>query len=268
MPRVESVTSASPPGAGRIRDLNYPDYTTAGAGAVAAGLRCRITGARLNGQTNNLGSLSTAAFLFFQGVDCTTQNNTGIAGAGGSISFLNVANINLRTVKPAFWPLDDDWNVHRIVWIAAMSQVPTSLDDTGLQFINSATSTQGIRRTPQLGFGLQFTNTGLSLRTNNGGGSVDTVLATNGVGGYQQSDFHSYDIRLLSALPTQEALFKLYIDDVLATTISWAGGTILPTPAAAFPVFFPAIWNNSTGGGAVCTKLLSFQASTNELNCL
>lgn len=268
MTRLESVTSSPPPGAGRIRDLNFPDPTASGAGALTVALRCRITGAQIFGGSNNLGSLVTTTNLFFQGVDCTTMNNTGAAGAGGNIHFLNACNIAIRTVRPTYWPLDDDWNVHRIVWIAATSSVPTSANDYGLQFINSATSTDGISKTPQLGFGVQFTATGVSLRTNNGGGSTDTVLKTNGVGGFQSTDFHSYDIRILQAMPTTEATLKIIIDDVLAFTTTWAAGSILPTPQATLPVFFPALWDNASGPGAICTKLLSFQASTSELNVL
>jgi hypothetical protein len=263
--RLESVTSPLPPGSGRIRDLVYPDYNTAGAAVTSAGMRARITGAPLLGQINNLGSLVTTQFLAFQGVECTTQNNTGAAGAGGSISFLNIANVHIRTTKPANWPLDDDWNVHRIVWIASMSQLPTSNNDTGLQLVNSAVQSAGIIRTPALGFGWQYTNAGLSFIANNGGGPVQTVLATNGVGGYQSSDFHSMEMRIFQAMPTADAFLKLVLDDVVIATISWAGGT-LPAPAgAAALAFFPTIWNNSTGGGAVCTHYLGVQSAPTEL---
>lgn len=263
--RGDLVTSPSPPGAGRIRDLNFPDYTIAGAGATTQ-IRCRNTGAFLSGQST--GGISQSGMLFFQGMDVSTLNNTGGgAGLGGSLSWLNVCNINVRTIRPAFWPLDDDWNVHRVVFIGCISVVPTSNNDTGLQFINSNTVNQGMQRTPQVGFGIQFSQTGVAMRTNNGGGVVDTVLKTNGVGGWDSTKLHAYDLRIISALSTADAVLKIIIDDVLVRTEPWTGA-LLPTPQANFPSFYPCLWNDSTGGGAICTKNLSFQASINELGCL
>jgi hypothetical protein len=266
MGRGDSALSAYAPGSARIRDICFPDFNTAGAGATTGALRCRITGAQIVGATiTNLGSLVTTQNVFFQGVDCQTINNTGAAGAGGSVSWLNICNVApLRTTKPANWPLDDDWNVHRVVWVASMSQTPTSTNDTGLQLINSNTASEGIIRTPRAGLGLQFSTTGLSFLANNGGGPVQTVLATNGVGGYNAQDWHAYELRIFNALPTSDAFIKVVIDNVIVATISWAGGT-LPVPSAAAVAFFPALWNNSTGGGAVCTHYLGFQAAQSEL---
>jgi hypothetical protein len=269
MGRAEQVSSPPAPGAGRIRDVNFPDYDTAGAGASNVGLRPRDAGTGvLLGQSNNLGGLSTTNNLYFQGIDGGTENAGGGApGTGGSLSWFNIVNVRVRTVAPPFWPIDDDWNVHRVVWIAAMSIQPTSLNDVGLQFVTSNTQTDGILRTPQNGFGIQYNLTGVSFMANNGGGAVQTQLATNGVAGFLSSDYHSFDIRLLSALPNQHARLKVFMDDTLVVSRDWTDGT-LPVPVGAITGFFPALWNNATGGGGMVTRLLSFQAAPTELMVL
>ena len=263
--RDEQVVSPQAPGAGRIRDLMFPDPIGAGANP-AISLRGRTYGGGvLNGSFNNFGGASRSWF-YFNGMDSVTFNaGGGAAGTGGSLSFLNVANVMIRTTRPANWLADDDWNVHRIVWIAAMSQLPTSNNDVGLQLVNSATLTDGILKTNAPGLGFQYNQAGtFTFITNTGAGAVQTVLATNGVGGYQQADFHQYELRIFSALPQADAFVKVLIDSAVVSTVSWAGGT-LPVPAGAACGFFPTIFNNATGGGAVATHFLGLQAAPTEL---
>ena len=270
--RSESVIGPTPRGAGRIRDINWPDYDSAGGASGNTNLRTRVSGTGPQaGQFNNLGTLLTVNQTFFQGLDIATVNDGGVVGTGGSISWRNVCNIHVRTTQPAvYWPQDDDWNVYRVVWIGMVNPLPgTNGQDSGLQFINSNTSSDGIQRTPQLGFGIQFTTTGTSFIANNGGGAVLTTIGTDGVGGWLSINYHSYDFRLISAFPGQPARLKLYVDNVLKINRSWEDGT-LPVPAGATCGFWPALWNNTGGGvnAGVCTRLLSFQAAPTELMCL
>jgi hypothetical protein len=162
-----------------------------------------------------------------------------------------------------FWPLDDDWNVHRIVWIGAGAVSTGGTNDYGFQLINSNTSGAGIARTPAPGFGLQFTTTGLAFRTNNGGGVVDTPLLTDGVGGYHTLDLNAYDIRIFQALPTQDAFLKILVNGVNVLTTSWPGNANLPVPAGGNAAFFPALWVNTAAQGMV-TKYLGFYAAPTE----
>lgn len=276
MTRAETVSSPPPPGAGRFNDLSYPDVTVVGAAAQTPNLRARATGSIITGGTlQNLGGLVTSTSLYYQGVMSATMNNTGLAGAGGCISWLNVANIPIRTSLPAgaFWPLDDDNNVFRIVWISCIAALTgITNDDYGLQLINANSASAGIKRTPANGIGFQFTGTGISLRTNNGGGFVDTVLATNGVGGYSNQDYHSYEFRILNALPTQPATLKIVIDDIVLLTIPFVGGTpSLPLVTGSTAVtFFPALWINSPAvpNSAMVTHFLGIQNAPTELNTL
>lgn len=263
-----TVASPTPLGAGRIRDLTFQDPNTAGAGATTGQLRVRGDGvAALNGTVVSLGGTTTAWTYFTagtggSGADCMSVNNGGAAGAGVCVHWLNVCNINIRTSRPVFWPLDDDWNVHRVVWIAAAG-LPSTNNDTGVQLLNSNVSGAGIQRTPVPGFGMQFTTTGFALRTNNGGGVIDTPLATQGVGGYDILQLHSYDMRIGQALPNQDAFLKILLDGVLVHSSTWANNPNLPVPSAGNVGFFPALWCNSAAQGIV-TKYLGFQAAPTE----
>lgn len=276
MTRRESVISASPPGAGRFNDWYFPDWTVVGAAASNGQSRARATGSITTGGggPQNLGNYVTSQSLFYQGVCATTSNNTGAGGTGGTMSFFNACNIPIRTgvagVLPAnsYWPPDDDNNVIRVVHIGCVAAL-TALtnDDYGLQLICANSASAGIKRTPALGFGFQFTATGLALRTNNGGGFVDTTLLTNGVGGYQSTDYHSMEFRIFNALPTVPAFLKVLVDDVLITTVQWSSG-VLPAPTGQTAVtFFPSLWINAsaTPNSALVTHFLGIQNAPTEL---
>ena len=271
MSRQDSVISASPPGAARIRDLNWPDYTSAGL-AVNNGLRCRITGASIAGQTNTFTSVNPG-WVYDSGGTPTNADTYATSGGpaggdGGSFSWQNVANINLRTSPVNSWPLDDDWNVHRIVWIVSCLGTVTTDNDMGVELIASATSTQGILRTPQNGFGFRFATGGKFnfITRNVANGLSEITLATNGVGGYSIANLNSYELRLFSALPNQPAFLKILINDVLVRTIQWAGGTLPANgeSGAAICGFFPMIIFNSANTAGLRTKFLGFSAGPTE----
>lgn len=265
--RGESFASPIPSGAGRVRDLFVPDTTVVGAGTYSGAIRARATGDVFFGAgMQNLGNLISSGNLFYQGVNCTTMNNVGAAGVGGCLSLLNAMNVMVRTTRPAFWPLDDDYNVHRIVWIAAGFPPLADTADYGLQLINSNVAAAGIIRTPALGFGFQWTVAGLAFIANNGGGPVLTPLLTDGVGGFVRNDWHSLEFRILQAMPTQDALLKIIVDDVLLSTISWAGGT-LPVPVGPAVGFFPSLWMNAANQ-ALVTHFLGVQSAPSELMVL
>jgi hypothetical protein len=266
MGRFESIASPIPPGAGRIRDLNFPDYTTAGAGSLP-NLRCRITGASFGGVQNNFTGLTTS-WVFFQGLDAYQLVSSAGGGTGGSFSWLNNVNVNVRTSAVNHWPLDDDWNVHRMVWIACINGAITTDNDMGPQLLSSSTQTQGILRTPQNGLGFRFATGGKFnfIARNVANGLSEVTLATDGVGGYHVTDWHSYDLRLFSALPNQPPFLKILIDDVLVQTITWAGGTLPANGESGAGIcgFFPTLICNSANTAGMFTKLLSFQAAPTE----
>ena len=276
MGRSESVVSPFAPGSGRVRDINWPDQNTAGAAANIQ-LRPRIAGPAFGGQTNNFGgSFAQTGWFFSNGsADCSNLNAGAAGGSGGSISWLNACNLHIRTTKPAFWPLDDDWNVHRVVFVCALAGAVSTDNDHGFELINSNAAAEGILRTPRLGFGIRFavggTNGKVNFITRNGGVTTETTLATDGVAGFNIQNFHSYELRIFQAMPTTDAFVKILIDSVVALTVSWAGGT-LPVPGSesgnANVSFFPTAIANSSNTSGLRIRGISFQAAPNELAIL
>lgn len=266
--RLESIASPAPPGAARIRDLNFPDYTTAGTGAAIPGLRCRITGTSLNGVENNYTGAFNKQWLFAQGADAYQMFSGGAGGTGGSFSWFNTCNIQVRTSPLNHWALDDDWNVHRIVWIACINGAITSDNDMGVELLSTNTTNNAILKTPCPGFGFRFATGGKFnfITRTFGGGTTETTLATNGVGGYQQTDWHSYELRLFSALPNQPAFLKIVIDDAIVAALPWATSNLPANGegSPAFPGFYPILVCNSANTAGMFTKLLSFQAGPTE----
>lgn len=269
--RGDAATSAPPPGAGRVRDLNWPDYTTAGVGITTA-LRCRITGTSFGGQQNVFTAFNPGWVFDTTAADVMSSSGGPAGGDGGSISWLNNVNINIRTSPLPYWPPDDDWNVHRIVWIASLAGAVTTDNDMGVEILASSTPSAGILRTPANGFGFRYATGGKFnfITRNVANGLSEITLATNGVGGFNLANLHSYELRLFSALPNQPPFLKILIDDTLVQTIPWAGGT-LPANGetqATTAGFFPIIIANSSNTAALRTKYLSFQAAPSELYLL
>lgn len=281
MSRAESVTSPAPPGAGRIKDMNYPDYTTAGTSAAALlNMRCRITGAASGGTLTNFSVLTGPSWQFSVNSCDSIQMVAGAAGGdGGSVSWLNQFNIHIRTsTGMPYWPLDDDWNVQRIVWVACINGSITTTNDMGLELLNQgAAAGGGIIRSPSNGFGFQYDVGGTNgtvklLARNNASGQTQTLLATDGVGGFDIHKLHAFEMRIFSAVPGFDPVMKVLIDDVLITTMPFAGGAQkLPANGESGATgcgFFPTLICNSKNTAGMFTKYLSFQASTTELGCL
>lgn len=272
MGRGENVTSAPPPGAGRVRDLNWPDHTTAGTALNGLlNLRCRITGAATGGVLNTFTTI-TGGWNFFQGMDVVQLVGGAAGGQGGSISWQNNTNIQIRTSNVANWPLDDDWNVHRIVWISCINGAVATDNDMGLELLSTNVGANGILKTPCPGLGFRYATGGKFnfISRTFAGGLTERTLATDGVGGYHVTDFHSVDLRLFSALPNQPAFAKVLLDDQLVLTLPWATSN-LPVNgegASTFPGFFPTILCNASNAAGMFTRLISFQAGPTESACL
>lgn len=270
------MVSPLAPGAGRIRDLNWPDHNIGGAGA-AVQLRPRNYGPANGGQTNNFGGsfAQTGWFYSNNSGDCSNINAGAAGGSGGSISWLNNVNLHIRTTKPAFWPLDDDWNVHRVMFICALAGAVSTDNDHGLELINSNVAAAGILRTPEIGFGIRFavggTNGKVNFITRNAGVTTETTLATDGVAGFNIQNFHAYELRIFQAMPTTDAFVKILIDSVQVLSVSWAGGT-LPIPGStsgnANTSFFPTAIANSSNTSGLRIRGISFQAAPTELAIL
>lgn len=275
MSRVEAVSSPLPPGAGRIRDLNWPDYCTSGTNSQPP-LRCRITGAPFGGTLVNFGVGASTIWNFQDGVDCYHLTANAGAGTGCCYTWFNNVNVSVRTTPVTYWPFDDDWNVHRLVWIAKLLGNVATSNDMGPQLNSGNTSTAGIIKDNALGFGFRYAPGGGGngkinfISRSNALGTTEVTLATDGVAGFNIALLHSYELRILSALPNQPPLIKVLLDDVLVQTIPWSGGTLPANgeQAATITGFYPVLFCNASNASTIATKYLSFQAGPTELACL
>lgn len=133
--------------------------------------------------------------------------------------------------------LPDDYAVTRLVCIGAFLPAGSGQDyvgDGGLQVVLG----YGIARTlmgsagqaPQNGWG--FVNTAanqisfITRAVQNGPVTSNQVITG---AGFDQSIWHAYELRHISATPTTDAQLKVYIDNVRVLTLSWGAGTVLPT---------------------------------------
>jgi hypothetical protein len=275
MPKFDSASSAPPPGAARVRDLNWPDMTTAGAAGNQPQLRCRITGASFGGlKTVFTGFQDNWNFLF--GSDCFTLNSTNAAGGnGGSYSWLNSVNVQIRTAPLPYWPADDDWNVTRVVWIAALFGTVATNNDMGFELLSSSAAGQGIIRTPQNGFGFQWAPGGggngiVNFISRNVATGLTTVpLATDGVAGYVMRNYNSHELRIFSAMPNAPAFVKVILNGHVLATVPWSGGTLPANgeSGAGIAGFYPTLIADSSNASVLCTKFLGIQAGPNESSC-
>lgn len=271
MGRSEQITSPTPPGAGRIRDLNWPDYTTAGTNSQPT-LRCRTSGASFGGVLTNFGAGASTIWNFANGMDAYSITSQAGGGTGCCYSWFNNVNVNVRTSPLTYWPPDDDWNVHRIVWIAAINGPITTDNDMGPEFNSGNASTAGIVKDNSVGFGWRFATGGKAnfITRSTALGTTEITVGQNGVGGFQCTDFHSYELRIFSALPNVPAFLKLIVDDVLVQTIPWSSGKLPANGEQAANIcgFYPVLFCNSANTTSLITKLLSFQAAPSELATL
>lgn len=230
----EVIVSPFAPGSGRKRDYTWPDWNTNMNGAATNVIRDRI------------GDNNTTAGAIQTGVGAVL--NIGIINATPTARFINTT-LNTGAIfafdqggrcHPRLTQAgnnasgdQDDYSAYRLYAIMRAVATPTSTSDNGLQLQNSGNAAQGIMLGNIPGFAINYDNAGgLTLFMHGNTSNVNTVLRTV-ADGFLNTDFHTLEMRLLSATAASDAVLKVLIDNVVKFTGTWGAGSNFPTPNTA-----------------------------------
>lgn len=226
----EAIVSPFSPGSGRKRDYTWPDWNASMGGAAGNVLRDRV------GDNNTTsGALSTGAGAV---INLGIVNQTPVArfinttlnlGAVFTMDQGGRCHPRLTAAGNSVSGAQDDYGAYRVYAVMRAVATPTSASDNGLQLTNSNNATLGLIVGAIPGFAIQYDNTGnCSLLVR--GAALNTFALRTVADGYLNTDFHCYEIRILGATATSDAVCKVLIDNVVKFQQTWAPGTILPTP--------------------------------------
>lgn len=228
----EAIVSPFAPGSGRKRDYTWPDWLTL-SGAAFAGINIRDR-ASVTNTTSGLFTTPAGASInvgVVNGVPCarfinTTLNTGAVFGfdqGGRCHPRLTAAGNNMDGSQ-------DDYTAYRLYAIMRAANTPSSASDNGLQLQNSGNATLGIIVGNLPGFAVQFDNTGGCSLFMHGNTSNQTFPLRTVADGYLNTDFHCYEMRIIGAGPTSDAVFKVLIDNQIKFQATWGAGSNLPTP--------------------------------------
>lgn len=233
MARTETVVTPTPKGAGRSLDWMFP-----------ANILQVFTNALGNTWINRQGTILTtmgsntgfgvppagSGWTVFKGRIAHRQT----AGGGGGGFFKTDGSFGLsfpQTKDAAGANYLDDFRCWRLVYIAAYDA-----SISGFQLASDGCL--------EVGAGFNFdvitgVNDGLGIRPT-GNGSVGVFARKGGAltinqnvvtSGVDTRDYNAYEMRLIGATPTLEAVWKCFLNGRPVFSASWGAGTLLPTLA-------------------------------------
>ncbi len=255
MSRGETVVSASVLGAARRQSFMFPAFQQQNTGGI--GTMSDASSRQSDVGANNGGALTTtgappAGFggQVYKGRACfafTSNTGTGYTVAGGH-TFLGTQRSAGDVPILGNW----DWACWELSAILAFDALPGPVAATGqlgLQY-GSGNWTQTMFGTvpTQSGFTFGPVDTGVlgvRVRTVDGGAVTSQNVAVGNVP--NQTEFHRYAIRLISASGPNEAMAKFLVDGNVLLTLQWGAGTILPNQVNTFVAprlgFTPSLTN-------------------------
>ena len=268
--RIDQVVSPVPLGTARRQSFEWPAFQQTASGAFGVmtdassrqsdmggpnGFALTTTGAPPVGAGGQVyKGRATQAF--------TSNTNTGYTVAGGH-TFIGTQRSAGNVPILGNW----DWAVWEFSAILAFDALPGAVNangQLGLQY-GSGNWTQTMFGTAptQSGFTFGPINTGvlgIRVRTTDGGAVTNVAVAATP----DQTEFHRYAIRLVSASGANEAQAKFLVDGTTVATILWGAGTILPVQVNTFVAprlgFTPSLTNLNCN--AATTRMYIAQNST------
>lgn len=223
----ETAVSKFPSGSGRTVDWLYPAQdANRSSNASNLNIQSRLTG---DGSVQALGAVGTgtATFAVHNGVPCVNVATTAVAN-GISYASDNVWACKAILTKghgmPASYNAYACW---RYAATIAFDVVPASSYDYGFELILGGNGT--------FPFILQSVIGGMGF-CRRPSGSVSLIIQGAGLNefpittpGFDPTVFHQYELRVISAGKTNEAVFRSFVDGVPFQSFGWGAGTILPS---------------------------------------
>lgn len=251
MPRVGSVTSPRPPGAGRTVDWRWPS----GIASVPVGNSPGGSSfSRINATTGagftqaSTGSGSSSAYQVRSGRVAVARLASAVGTVNGTGQSWRLASGNgfvpPYLARSAANPTE--YATLRMWLTAAFSAIPSVDCDYGIEFMFSASgAAQNIILNAIPGFGF--------VRR---AGAGRVAIVRNDVNGLRYvdlptvtpTDLNAYEARITSATAANDATLSLLVNGVEVLSESWGLG-VLPTYQATFPTMLVSIVNFCGAGG-------------------
>ena len=251
--RIDQVVSPLPLGTARRQSFMFPAFQQSSSGAFGPMTDAASRQSDMGG--NNGFVLTTTGAppagsggQVYKGrgtLALTSGTNTGYTLAGGH-TFIGTQRSAGNVIVLGNW----DWAVWELSAILAFDALPGAVNangQLGLQY-GSGNWTQTMFGTAPTQSGLTFgpINTGvlgIRVRTTDGGAVTNVAVTATP----DQTEFHRYAIRFISASGAAEAQAKFLVDGTVVATIPWGAGTILPNQVNTFVAprlgFTPSLTN-------------------------
>lgn len=245
-----AVVTAPPPGAGRMRDFEWPEpafLRNAPNAVVTNRLATELGGggASPSALVGSVGGGTADSVLVVQGVDVVVMNSTVAAGV---FKRFDPMMFHPKTVLNAITPGSDDAHVTRVLFNLAIKIAPAS-NEVGCSITHTTIASGRIISDLATGFGIQLQ--GLNVAQFLVRGPNGLIVRPLTAAPFDCTQLHTYEFRIIGATATSAAQLQVLIDGVVqvmpATSQSWAAGTDLPSPAVLGGVvgFSPAIYNTA-----------------------
>lgn len=236
MPRIESVISPGPAGAGRKRDFTFPDWCINMSGGPSNLERDRPGGS--NGQSGSQSSGTTGALVLgvALGVPCLKMTNGVNLNGGPVYTFDGGGRLLPSTVKTKihFTNATDDFAVYRVYAMMRVIATPTDATDMGLQIVLGPNAAAAVLSGATPGWAIQFDNTGgCSLVQHGNSGAVTSVVLQSAAQGFVNTAWNMFEFRLISATRNADGSFKCFLNNQLKVTRSFSSvPDDLPIPSS------------------------------------
>lgn len=277
MPRIDQVISGLAQGAGRSLDCYWPPLVTTFAGGIEQKMTTRTSPDHVainppfvwavNSQNGG-----TATYGQFKNATCIRLRSGTVLGAGENVWNGNGVSLRPRLGRSPIINTRDPFGASRVLFTAAFGAIPSADTDYGIELLMPATGgRQGIFAdglNPGFGF----------IRRANG--SVSIVIRTTTAGAltfqpvepsflnFDATEFHTYEIRLISATSAVDAQAQFIVDGRPIATFSWGAGTVLPVYNAAYPQIQIGLKANCDANGDLWVFGVGVQASETIIGCL
>lgn len=280
----ETAVTPPTPGAARVYDATWPALLTpAGGFNVAIGTPAFIT--RQGAGAPAAGNSSTSAGTVVWSGNVTPDGYRGRHGAifrpgvgapgTGALQTLD-AMVMLPAVGTKNYVGDasdtDDWSCWRCFAMMAIEDQPSYAADSGILWASHNVGNYDITAGFASGFGFSQTASGqMSFIRRQGVGGPFTATVVRNAG--DLGAWHSYEVRVIGAKPTTNALLKVFIDGLQVLSLDWV------TDALPMPLASNGTWGYQTvltahgagvGGGnaGFCVNRVRFMVGPTEQSLL
>jgi hypothetical protein len=249
----ETIVSAFAAGSARKRDYSWPDPNLNISGAPSNGVRDRagISNTASGSQSAGAGAALTMGVI--NGVDCVRMTNGVNLGVGPTfVMDCGRCRVNLLGANSHFTTATDDYGAYRVYAIMRVVATPVSAtEECGLTLHNGANASDGLLTGTGPGFAFYYNLTGgldYLIKTDTAG--FITVPLGTVAGGFDNTQFHTCEFRILGARPGANASIKCILDGKLQDQRFWPNN--LPSPAGVggntANGFVPNLKYNSANG--------------------